>query len=148
MNIPSSGSSYVLWLSASPLPPLFTSPCASSPLHVMSPFNPSHTAAVASACSSCCLPMQPQPRPQTYLHLLRHPTVSLLQISRKLDDLWHKLPIFLFHPHYFSLPVGFFSEFLWPEKESISLFSFFFLLPHLTSLASHPHLSSWGLLFL
>ena len=147
MNIPSSASCYISWLPAPPhYPPVLTSPCTSSPLHVISPFKSSCTAAVTSACSSCCLPMQSQPRTQTYLPLLRHPTVGLLQISRKLDNLWHKLPIFLFHPHSFSLSVGFFLWISvgWKGKHQLV----FFFLPHLTSLASRPHLSSWGHLFL
>lgn len=115
-------------------PLLLTSPCTSSPLHGMSSFKSCCTAAVTS---SCCLPMQSQPRTQTCLPLLRRPTVGLLQISRKLDDLWHKLPIFLFPYTLFPSPLDFSLNFCGLKKKASACF-FSFTLFNVTGIISPP----------
>lgn len=76
--------------------------------------SPQPAPAIAWQCSH-------SPEPKYFLPLLRHSTVGLSQISRKLDDPWPKFPIFLFPPH--SFPICWISV-AWKRKHQLGFFLF------------------------
>lgn len=146
MNIPSSGSSYVLWLPALPLP---SAPY--KPLH----FTPSACNVSFQILPHCCCHLSLlQPLPANAVTARDTNIFASVKTSRcwSFADFqkagWPvtqasnlSFPFTLFFPICW---IFLWISVAWKRKHELV----FFLLSHLTSLASCPHLSSWGLLFL